>query len=144
MKALEVVDITTKTILLIDDELNVREIVELCLKDLAGWNVVTADSPFTGLQRALFDQPDAIVIDWSMRSMDVFKFIKQLKSHPQTQAIPLVLLSAKARWIDSQILQEYQIVGVILKPFNPVALPTKIAEFLGWNFTLQMNKKSAI
>ncbi|BAY15004.1 response regulator receiver domain protein [Anabaenopsis circularis NIES-21] len=137
MKALEAINITTKNILIIDDELNVREIVELCLKDLAGWNVVTADSPFTGLQRAVLDQPDAIVLDWSMRGMDNFKFIKQFKSHPQTQAIPLVLLSAKARWIDSQILREYQIVGVILKPFNPVTLPAQIAEILGWDFKYQ-------
>ncbi|MCC5637067.1 response regulator [Nostoc sp. CHAB 5844] len=139
MKALELVDITTKTILLIDDELNVREIVELCLQDLAGWNVVTADSPLQGLQRAVLDSPDAIVIDWSMHGMDGFKLIKQLKSHPQTQAIPLVLLSAKARWINSQIIQEYQIAGVILKPFNPVTLPAQIAKILSWDFTSPMN-----
>ena len=41
MNVLEEVTITTKTILLIDDEVSVREIVELCLKDLGGWNVLT-------------------------------------------------------------------------------------------------------
>jgi CheY-like chemotaxis protein len=138
MNVLEEVTITTKTILLIDDEVIVREIVELCLKDLAGWNVLTVDSPSKGLQRAAFDRPDAIVLDLSMRGMDSFRFLEKLRNNPDTQAIPVVLLSAKARWLDSQILQQYQIAGVILKPFDPVTLPVQIATLLGWDFSLPM------
>ena len=66
---LQEVNISSKTILLIDDELNVREIVKFCLQDLAGWNVVTADSPLEGLQNAVRDSPDAIVLDISIRDM---------------------------------------------------------------------------
>ncbi|MBE9050670.1 response regulator [Nostocales cyanobacterium LEGE 11386] len=125
---------TTKTILLIDDELNVREVVELCLKDLAGWNVVTADSPLDGLFKATLAHPDAIVLDFSIRGMNSLRFMNQLRSNPKTQAIPVVVLSAKARWIDSQILQQYQVAGIILKPFDPVTLPIQITTILGWDF----------
>ncbi|MER3492468.1 MAG: response regulator [Mastigocladus sp. ERB_26_2] len=135
MNVLEEVTITTKTILLIDDEVSVREIVELCLKDLGGWNVLTVDSRAKGLQGAAFDRPDAIVLDLSMCGMDSFMFLEKLRNNPETQAIPIVLLSAKARWLDSQILQQYQIAGVILKPFDPVTLPVQIATLLGWDFS---------
>jgi CheY-like chemotaxis protein len=133
MNIVEEVSITTKTILLIDNEVCVREVVGLCLQDLAGWDVVIADCPFTGLQRAVRDRPDAIVLDLSMWDMNNFEFMHQLRNNPQTQAIPVVLLSAKARWIDSQILRQYQIAGVILKPFDPITLPIQIAKLLGWN-----------
>ncbi|WP_292762355.1 response regulator [Nostoc sp. NOS(2021)] len=133
------VNIIGKTILLIDDELNVREIVKFCLQDLAGWNVVTADSPLAGLQNAIHYSPDAIVLDISIRDVDSFQFMNKLRNNPETQAIPVVLLSAKARWLDSQILRQYQVAGVIPKPFNPVTLPAQVATLLGWDFTSLMD-----
>lgn len=133
MNILKEVNITTKTILLIDDEVSVREIVELCLQDLGGWNVVVADSPLNGLHRAAIEHPDAIILDLSLRGMNLLKFMDNLRNNPETQAIPVVLLSAKARWLDSQILRQYQIAGVILKPFDPVTLAIKIAILLGWD-----------
>ncbi|MEH1909514.1 MAG: response regulator [Nostoc sp.] len=139
MNMLEEVNITDKTILLIDDELNVREIVKFCLQDLAGWNVVTADSPLEGLQNAIRHSPDAIVLDISIRDVDSFELMNKLKNNPETQIIPVVLLSAKARWLDSQILRQYQVAGVILKPFNPVTLPAQVAQLLGWDFTSLMD-----
>ncbi|MHC0066927.1 response regulator [Nostoc sp. UIC 10890] len=139
MNMLLEVNITGKTILLIDDELNVREIVKFCLQDLAGWDVVTADSPLEGLQNAVRHSPDAIVLDISIRDMASFEFMSKLRNNPETQAIPVVLLSAKARWLDSQILQQYQVAGVILKPFNPVTLPAQVAQLLGWDFTSLMD-----
>ncbi len=126
----------TKTILLIDDELNVREIVELCLQDLGGWNVITADSPLEGLHSAVRDLPDAIVLDISISGIDSFKLMNKLRNNPDTQAIPVVLLSAKVRWLDSQILRKHQIAGVILKPFDPVKLPAQIAKLLNWDAKL--------
>ncbi|MFN6484982.1 MULTISPECIES: response regulator [unclassified Nostoc] len=135
MNMLQEVSIIGKTILLIDDELNVREIVQFCLQDLAGWNVLTADSPLEGLQNAVHHSPDAIVLDISIRDLANFDFMNKLRNHPETQAIPVVLLSAKARWLDSQILQQYQVAGVIPKPFNPVTLPAQVAQLLGWDFT---------
>ncbi|MEH1966633.1 response regulator [Nostoc sp.] len=139
MNMLQEVNISGKTILLIDDELNVREIVKFCLQDLAGWDVVTADSSLEGLQNAVHHSPDAIVLDISISDIASFEFMNKLRNNPETQAIPVVLLSAKARWVDSQILRQYQVAGVILKPFNPVTLPAQVAQLLGWDFTSLMD-----
>ncbi|RCJ34683.1 response regulator [Nostoc sp. ATCC 53789] len=139
MNIVKEVNTISKTILLIDDELNVREIVKLCLQDLAGWNVVTADSPLEGLQSAVRDSPDAIVLDISIRDTASFELINKIRNNPETQAIPVVLLSAKVRWLNSQILRQYEVAGVILKPFDPVTLPAQIATLLDWDFTSLIN-----
>jgi DNA-binding response OmpR family regulator len=133
VNTVEEVNITSKKILIIDDEVSVKEIVGLCLKDIGGWDVVIADSPLDGLHRAELVHPDAIILDLSIRAMNAFRLMQQLRSNPKTNTIPIVLLSAKVRWIDPHILKEYQIAGIILKPFDPINLHFQIAAILGWN-----------
>ncbi|HEY9848719.1 MAG TPA: response regulator [Leptolyngbyaceae cyanobacterium] len=134
MNSASVVSMTTKTILVIEDERNVRDIVQFCLEDLAGWNVLAVSSALEGLQRAALARPDAILLDISMPEMDGFMFLEVLRNNSQTQAIPVVLVSAKARWLDPQILQKYQVAGAIAKPFDVIGFPSQLAKLLGWNF----------
>ncbi|MBW4492960.1 MAG: response regulator [Oscillatoria princeps RMCB-10] len=139
MKTFQLEMMPTKTILVIDDEVTVSEIVKLCLSDLGGWNVFAVNSPLEGLRRAALDRPDAIVLDISMLEMDGFAFLERLRKNPETQAIPVVVLSGKARWIDPQILQKYQVAGAIAKPFDATRLSAQIAALLGWDFTSLMD-----
>lgn len=133
MNTLEVA-MTTKRILLIDDETNVREVVQACLNDLAGWDVLPVASGQEGLEQALTVQPDAIVLDVSMPGMDGFAFLAQLRANPLTQSIPVVLLTAKAQWINPQQLRQLGVAEALAKPFNPVTLPQQIALALGWKW----------
>ncbi|MCU0516976.1 MAG: response regulator [Oscillatoria sp. Prado101] len=125
---------TVQTILVIDDERYICEIVKLCLSDLGGWDVFTVNSPLEGLRRAADERPDAIVMDISMPEMDGFTFLERLRKNPDTQDIPVVLLTGNARWIDPQILRKYKIAGAIAKPFDAINLSAQIAKFLGWDF----------
>jgi len=133
MNSLKVPLMASKTILLIDDEINVRELVQLCLKDLGGWNVLTVNSASEGLQRAILDRPDAIVLDISLREMDGLMFVELLRKNPETKDIPVVLLSGKVRWLSSRYLRLYGIVGAIAKPFDPAILSAQIAQLLNWD-----------
>lgn len=123
---------TTKLVLLVDNEANVREVVQACLQDLGGWDVQSVASAKEGLDRAVALQPDAIVLDISMSGIDGFAFLQQLRANPVTQLIPVVLLTAKARWFTSHQLQSFSVAGAIAKPFNPVSLTNQIANVLGW------------
>ncbi|MBD2203526.1 response regulator [Calothrix sp. FACHB-1219] len=134
MQTLEEVSKSTKTILLIDNELYVREILELCFKDLAGWNVVVADSLLEGIQKAEIERPDAIVIDICMHSMNCFQCMNDFRNNPKNQAIPVVLMSAAVRWLEPEFLRHNQIAGVISKPFNPLEIPVQTAKILGWDY----------
>jgi CheY-like chemotaxis protein len=134
MKALEVVTMTTKTILLIYKEPNMQELVKACLTDLGGWNVRVANSTLEGLQQAILYQPDSIILDVSTGAMDEFLFLKQLSTLPTTQAIPVVLLTLKAKWVDLQksLFPQDKIAAVIVNPLAPAMLSVQIAQVLGW------------
>lgn len=122
-----------KTILLIDDEASVRELVQVCLSDLAGWSVTTVASAQEGLKQLLAQHPDAILLDVLMPGMDAITFVQRLHENPATASIPVILLTVRARWFTAQKLQQLGIVEAIAKPFNPITLPDTIADALRWN-----------
>ncbi|MGJ3244595.1 MAG: response regulator [Elainellaceae cyanobacterium] len=129
----------TKVILLIDDEANVREIVHACLTDLGGWDVVSVASMQEGLAFLDVTQPDAILLDIMSSQADGVSFLETLKQHTLLSEIPVMLLTAKARWFTSQQLEQLGVKGAIAKPFNPVALPQQLAQALGWDVEDKLN-----
>lgn len=128
---------TIKTILLVDDEPTIRELVQICLNDLVGWNVVTAASAQAALQQLEIESPDAILLDVVMPGMDVNTFLYKFHQKHSTKLIPVILLSVMADWFTSQQLQQLGVVEAIAKPFNPLTLPDQITRALGWNLESQ-------
>jgi CheY-like chemotaxis protein len=126
------VAMTTKRILIVDDEVHVREVVQTCLETLGGWDVLSVASGREGLLKAEAEQPDAILLDVMMPGMDGLAFLRQLRSNPATQDIPVVLLTAMAHRFNQQQLLELGVRGAIAKPFNPVLLTDQIASALDW------------
>lgn len=124
--------ISVKRILVVDDEANVREVVQACLRDLGGWDVLEAPSGRAGLTIAALEPLDAIVLDLMMPEMDGLAFLQALHSNPKTQSIPVVVLTAKTAWIDTNGVAQSGAKGAISKPFNPITLHQEIAEVLGW------------
>ncbi len=131
------VEKTTKLVLLVDNEANVREVVEACLQDLGGWDVLSVASVREGWNRLVAVQPDAIVLDISIPSREGLVFLQQVKANPATQSIPIVLLTARARWFTLKQLESFGVVGAIAKPFNPISLTNEIAKALGWTLEEQ-------
>jgi CheY-like chemotaxis protein len=125
---------TAKTILVVEDQAGIREVIVFCLQDLAGWQVFSAASGEEGLEIAATEGIDAIVLDISMPTMDGFTFLQLLRANSITKSIPVVLLSAKARWLTPQQLEQLEVAGAIDKPFIPVHLPRQIANFLDWDW----------
>lgn len=123
----------TKRVLVIDDEADVRAVVQGCLEDIAGWDVTTAASGTEGLQQLLTNQPDAIVLDVMMPGMDGFAFLEVLRSCYEGQFIPVILLTAKVNLDQAQIMAELAVKGVISKPFDPFTLADQVADALDWN-----------
>ncbi|BAY37605.1 response regulator receiver domain protein [Nostoc sp. NIES-2111] len=124
-----------KTILLIDDEPTIRELVQICLHDLVGWNVATANSAQAGLKQLEIVHPDLILLDVLMPGMDMTSFLYRLHDNHSLRTIPVILLSVIADCFTSQQIQHLGVVGAIAKPFNPLTLPDQIIHVLGW--TLQ-------
>lgn len=121
-----------KRILVIDDEDDIREIAQLSLEMVAGWEVLTASSGGEGLQVASAGQPDVILLDVMMPEMDGPATFRQLQADSSTKHIPVILLTAKVLSSDKRLFSDLGVSAIVSKPFDPMTLAAEIAEVLGW------------
>ena len=122
----------TRRVLLIDDEELIREVAEVSLAQVGGWEVLTASSGEEGLGKAVAEQPDAILLDVMMPGLDGPSTLARLQADPATASIPVVFLTAKVRQSEQQRWTDLGAAGVLVKPFDPMLLADQVAEMLGW------------
>jgi PAS domain S-box-containing protein len=84
----------TERILLADDNPDMREYIERLLKDR--YQVIAVANGGDALRAAMSDPPDLILSDVMMPGMDGFGLLQELRKHPETKTIPVVLVSARA------------------------------------------------
>ena len=120
------------TILIIDDEDDIREVAALSLETVAGWDVVTANSGAQGLLRAVEHQPDAVLLDVMMPGMDGPTTFRELRKNPVTARIPVILLTAKVQSNDQRRFADLGVNAILFKPFDPLTLAQQISDALGW------------
>jgi CheY-like chemotaxis protein len=123
---------STKRILLIDDERSISLVIQVSLNDLADWTVLTANSSAEGLRQAQLEKPDAILLDLMMPEMDGFTVLRKLKENPETSDIPVILLTAKVQPDGFNPSDEQQFSGILAKPFDPLTLADQITNILHW------------
>lgn len=123
---------TTKHILIIDDEYDIRAVAELALKTVGGWQVSTAVSGNEGVAKASAQQPDVILLDVMMPDMDGIATFQALQANPRTQSIPVILLTAKAQAAEQRRFAELGVRAIITKPFKAMKLPAQVAAALNW------------
>jgi CheY-like chemotaxis protein len=123
---------TSKRILIIDDDDDIREVAQLSLEMLAPWQVLTAASGTEGLAVVSIQQPDAIILDYQLPDLDAVGILSQIRANPSTAQIPAILLTAKDRFEESDRFDELGVKAILAKPFDPVNLAAQIAEILGW------------
>ncbi|NET06745.1 MAG: response regulator [Symploca sp. SIO2B6] len=122
-----------KRILIIDDEEDIREVAQIALEVVGGWEVLTASSGYEGVAIAKIQQPDAILLDVMMPEMDGIATFQQLQTNPATEKIPVIFLTAKVQSADQRRFSKLGVTATIAKPFKTMTLANQVAEFLGWN-----------
>lgn len=120
----------SKSILIIDDEEDVKDIAKMGLEMAANWSVITASTGKEGLILAEDKQPEVILLDLMMPEWDGKETLKQLKANPNTAAIPVILMTAKTQSAIAPELIELDLAGAITKPFRPLELPEQITNML--------------
>jgi CheY-like chemotaxis protein len=121
-----------KRILVIDDEENLCTVIQACLENLGGWETLTALSGREGLAIAQSQQLDAILLDVMMPDLDGLTLFQELQKNSATQAIPVILFTAKVQSTDLDQFAKLGVAGVIAKPFEPLTLAEQIASILEW------------
>lgn len=123
---------TTKTILAIDDDDGIREIIQFSLEATTDWEILTAASGKEGLAIAAEAKPDAILLDVMMPELDGIATFERLQTNPVTRDIPTILLTAKAKVSEQKQFIDLGVTGVITKPFTAMQLLEQIRKILQW------------
>ncbi len=119
-----------KTILLADDDPNLRALARLTLND-PEYQIVEAADGKEALELARTLHPDLLVLDWMMPGMNGIEVARVLQSDPQTARIPIIMLTARARPEDKQRGRAVGVQSYLVKPFSPLALREQINRL--WN-----------
>ncbi|NJN85504.1 MAG: response regulator [Leptolyngbyaceae cyanobacterium SL_7_1] len=123
----------SKRILLIDDEVPLRRVVQLTLYLTAGWEVISVGSGEEALQQAEIQQPDAILLDLMMPDMDGLSILSRLRANLATQHIPIIVMTAKVQALYQLEYQQLGIAAIFIKPFEPTTLVQQVKTTLGWD-----------
>jgi two-component system alkaline phosphatase synthesis response regulator PhoP len=116
-----------KKIMVVDDEQDILQFLDLVLRE-RGYEVIKAASGQEALTLAATEKPDLVLLDVMMPEMDGWEVLKLLRVDPETEHIPVAMLSARTEAKDRvQGLQEGA-VDYVCKPF---ALPELLEKIEG-------------
>jgi CheY-like chemotaxis protein len=121
-----------RRILIVDDEDDIREVAQVSLELIGGFEVMTASNGRDALARARAEQPDAILLDVMMPEMDGPATLAELRANPATRDIPVVFLTANTQAAQRQALGQLGAAGMLSKPFDPMKLAGDVAAALHW------------
>ena len=107
------------SVLIVDDEPDIVALIERTLKN-EGFDVYTAYDGISALDIAAVDKPQVIVLDIMMPKVDGPTALKQLRAEPDFKETPVILFTAKALRDEGAGYDELGVIGLILKPFDPV------------------------
>ena len=113
-------------IMMVDDEPHIRRIGELSLRGVGKWTVVLAGSGREAIDLARREQPDVILLDVMMPGMDGPATLAELRDSKETEAIPVIFLTAKAQRHEVERYRQLGAAGVLTKPFDPMTLPDEV------------------
>ena len=117
-------------VLHVDDEPDIREVVELSLGIDPDFSVQSCDSGEAALPIASNWQPNIILLDVMMPTMDGPTTLARLHENPHTAKIPVVFMTARAQTREVDSFRSLGAVGVIVKPFDPISLAPSMRGYL--------------
>ncbi|RMH57769.1 MAG: response regulator [Candidatus Hydrogenedentota bacterium] len=113
-----------KVVLVVDDQANVRNILEFNFKR-RGFDVLAAPDGLAAITMAVNQTPDLVVLDIMMPGIDGFQVLEKLKSSEKTREIPVLVVSAKGTEPDILKAMQLGAKDYVVKPFNMDALIQK-------------------
>lgn len=118
-----------ETVLVVEDEKNILELVKYNLEQ-EGYRVLTANRGDLGLDLALKQKPDLVILDLMLPEIDGIEICKTLKQNEKTFSIPIIMLTAKGQEADRVVGLELGADDYVTKPFSPRELMARVKAVL--------------
>jgi DNA-binding response OmpR family regulator len=118
-----------KTLLLADDSVTIQRVVELTFahEDI---RVVTVNDGAKAVEAIKEKRPDIVVVDVGVPSVDGYAIVQHVKKSPALRHIPVLLLAGAFEPVDESRAKASGSDGVLVKPFEPKHLVTRVKELL--------------
>lgn len=113
-----------KTVLIVDDEFGIAEVLEAILGD-SGYRVVTAINGKQGLARLEETRPDVVLLDLMMPILDGPGMLRTMQANPVFRDIPVVVMSSLAEAVVMEM--GIRCFAFLRKPFRAAAVRETIA-----------------
>jgi CheY-like chemotaxis protein len=120
---------TEPIVLIVEDSALNRKLVETVLKS-HGYRVLLAEDGRAGVETALREKPDLILMDVMMPVMNGYDATRRIKDDPDTTHIPVVALTASAMPYQRDQALAAGCDGYITKPIDTRLFPNQIKQFL--------------
>ena len=117
------------TILAVDDEVHILELISFNLK-AAGYHVVTALTGEEALKRCEVEKPSLVLLDIMLPGIDGLEVCRRLKGDRTTSNIPIIMLTARGDEVDKILGLELGADDYITKPFSVRELAARVKSLL--------------
>lgn len=117
------------SVLVVDDDLTLQRIAALAMGH-GGWRVRCVSNGEHALHAAQEDPPDVILLDAMMPGWSGVATLEALRADPLTARVPVIFLTVRVAELDVARYRAVGAVGVIAKPFDPMALPAEVLRLL--------------
>jgi two-component system phosphate regulon response regulator PhoB len=121
--------VKVKKVLIIEDHADMRELLSWQV-ELMGFAPLVAKQARDGIEKALAEKPELIVLDIMMPGMDGWEAARELRAHSETKHIPILAATALFRDADIKACKDAGCDGYIIKPFTFQELQAKVQELI--------------
>lgn len=121
-----------KKILVIDDESEIREIVQIALECFAGWQVTACDSA-GAISAWGSDTWVAVLADINLGIPQGERLAQQLQQLSIKFSVPVIYLTSRVMPYEVAQYAQFNPAGILAKPFDPQRLGLEIARLAGWS-----------
>jgi len=118
-----------KTVLIVDDEAAIREMIAVAL-EMANYNCLEAANARDAYLMIVDQRPDMILLDWMLPETSGIEFARRLKRDEDTAEIPIIMLTAKSDEDNKVQGLEVGADDYITKPFSPKELVARLKAVL--------------
>jgi len=117
------------SILIVEDDPDILQLLTFNLQ-AASFEVLTCMNGSESLRLIRDSVPDLIILDLMLPGMDGFEVCKELKRHPETSLVPVIMLTAKSDEVDRIVGLELGADDYVIKPFSPRELVLRVRAVL--------------
>ena len=110
----------------VEDDEDIQRIARVSLERIGKMTVEIIGDPTAAIAAMAAFGPDLVLLDWMMPGMDGPALFRAMKERPETRALPVVFITAKASQTELDELTALGAVGAISKPFSPTDLPDQL------------------